>query len=182
MNTEQPTIPGGGSNMSSRYRKRLFLACFTTGVLVSCCCATFDYFISKMQDEHRSQALSAASSETNIKLLELTRQLEEFQNEAKTNVAAIVAERDDFRTKYLREYDARKALKANFDKSARLVEKIRSIHKIPTSEILNMQLCTCPNTEPCWQGNLCDYPSCPICPKLKQQAEAKAKKPEGKSN
>ena len=180
MNTEQPTIPGGNSNMSSRYRKRLFFACFTTGVLVSCVCATFDYVIDKVNADRRSQALSAASAETNMKLLELTQQLSALQAESKTNIAAIVAERDDFRNKYLREYDARKALKTNFEKSAKLVEKIRSVHKIPVSEVLNMQLCTCPNTEPCWQGQLCDYPSCPICPKLKQQAEAK--KGKGKSD
>lgn len=180
MNTEQPTIPGEDSNMSGHYRKRLFLACFTTGVLVSCVCATFDYFISRTVDTRRSQEFSAASAETNLKLLEMTQRLAELQSETRTNVAAIVAERDDFRNKYLREYDTRKALKANFDKSARLVEKIRSVHKISTAEILNMQLCTCPNTEPCWQGNLCDYPSCPVCLKLKQQAEAK--KAKGKSD
>ena len=100
MNTEQPTIPGGDSNMSGHYRKRLFLACFTTGVLVSCVCATFDYFISRTVDTRRSQEFSAASAETNLKLLEMTQRLAELQSETRTNVAAIVAERDDFRNKY----------------------------------------------------------------------------------
>ena len=162
------------NSMTRGYRSRLFFACFLTGTLVSLFIGGFDFLVQKtMSANTRAQHLTT-STEMNAKLADLTMKLESVKAESNTNIVAIIAERDSFRDKYLREYDMRKALKVQFDKATKVVDRIKHQYKVSSKEILDIQLCTCPKGQPCWESKPCDFPSCPVCA-AKKQAEDKKK-------
>jgi len=68
-----------------------------------------------------------------------------------------------FKKTYLKAYDERQGAKKNYERATMILEKVRVKYNIPREEILKLQLCTCPTTSPCYKGEPCNLPQCPVC-------------------